>query len=130
MLADSNILAAVSGIYSFPAPQNASYETKPYIMITRLNEQNWELIDGEEDWYDEEWQIDILGKTDKIAETVKELVETRMYQAPGTVLGNYRVSAVSLDVVVDGTDLEDMGGEGKVGRKILTYSISRDRDNQ
>lgn len=130
LLADTNISAAISGIYSFPAPQDATFATKPYILLSRISEEPEDLITGTLDIYDEPWQFDILGSTDKAIEAVKELVVTRMKSGNRVAMGNYWVYSVHLNFVRDGSELEDIGGEGTVHRKIMEYQFKRNRDSQ
>ncbi len=130
LLADTDIDAAISGVYSFPAPQDASADTKPYLMLSRVDELIENLIGSSLDVYDEPWQIDIISTTDKAAEAVKELIMTRLNGASRVVMGNYFVYSCGLNFVRDGSELEDNANEKSLHRKIMEFQIKRNREVQ
>ncbi len=130
LLADTDISAAISGLYSFPAPQDASAIAKPYLMISRVDETIENLIGSSLDVYDEPWQIDVIAKKDIDAENVKELVITRLNGASRVVMGDYFVYSCGLNFVRDGSELEDNAGEKSLHRKIMEFQIKRNREVQ
>jgi hypothetical protein len=130
LLADPSLVAALAtstSIFSFPAPQDA---TKPYIMISRVDGLIQNLIGSSLDVYDETWQFDVISKTDKEAETIKELVITRLNGASRVVMGNYHVYSCQLNDIRDGSEIEDTAGETTVHRKILEFNFKRNRDSE
>lgn len=124
LLADSAILAACPRVYSFPAPQDAA---KPYIMLSCASETIENLIGSSLDIYNEQWQIDIIASTDVSAESIKELVISRLNIADRVEMGTYTVYSCSFAGCVPTTDLEMTGGETSDIRKTLTFDFQRDR---
>jgi len=126
ILAGTGISAVVAArCYSFPAPQNA---TQPYIMLTRVSSTIQNLIGESLNIYDETWQVDIIAPTDKAAESLAELVITRLNIADRVEMGNYTVYACSLSGITEGAEIQMPGGETREARKTLDFRILRNRE--
>jgi len=127
LLADATLkaaLAAITAVYSFPAPQDAA---KPYLVLSRASAVIENLIGSSLDIYDESWQVDVMASTDATAESVKELVVGRLNIADRVEMGSYTVYSCSLDNVIDNSDLEMNGSETGDIRKTILFSVKRDR---
>lgn len=127
LLADTALGAAVTGVYSYPAPATAAF---PFLLLSRISCVPFvETADdiGTTD-YDEEWQIDVHAQTDLSAEAVKELVVSRMRIDVPAAMGAERVHFCRFDSENQmAEDMEPDGSRSPRFVKSLNFTLQRQR---
>ncbi len=123
LMSSATMAAAVTGVYSFPAPQEA---VKPYLMLSRVAGQCQNIIGATLDIENETWQVDVMADTDRAAEIIKRLVIARLNIADRVEMGSYSCYSCTSTGVTDNSDLEMTGSETPDIRTTLTFDMIRE----
>lgn len=134
LLDDSNITAVVgaSGVYSFPAPQDAEY---PYLIIGRVTGyeyQNLATVHGDVEV--EQWQVDVWSDNEAQKDTLSRLVRNRLNQTdPNTwdnygATGYYSIHRCHLDTRTTLNETADDASQRTFYRDVLTFDVTHSLD--
>lgn len=125
MIADTGITDLVaSRIFSHPAPQGV---TSPYVMVSRVTENPNRNLIAPNERYREIWQIDIYSETDSNAEVIKKAIRSRLDICNQVVMGTYQVLNIFLQSSDDLSDLEDDASEQRIARKMMEFTVIREK---
>ena len=118
----SALLANSAACYSFPAPRSAA---RPYMMLSRIDEQDERTINEFIDVRYEQWQVDVVADTDAEAEELKDAVIDCLQCADRVQMGTYWVYSSTLIGSEDTSELEDNDSEHRTCRMTRTFDIRR-----
>jgi hypothetical protein len=128
ILSDSALAAAVTGVYSYPAPADASF---PFVLLSCVSQV--EMLGTADDdsvpfGYIEEWQFDIHAETNASANAIQKLLEVPLHnQGPVALSGG--ITMLSCFYVGDNQLFDIEPDASRVPRIVRskTYRIERTR---